>query len=314
MCDPHFHMWDLPARPNPNLGDTIHHLPVYRVTDYDRDMALLPAPLKLVSNVHVETVVGQMDGGAVVDTVGETQWVCDQLEPEAEKRPFGVVAYVHLARHSGEAERLIQQHMEASAGRLRGVRMILNHHPENAALTWPQVESGAFLRSALFGEGMALLEKHNLAFDLSCNPHQVADAVAALSDFPAVPVVVNHLGFFHDGEDEAHEELWRAGIQAMAGVPNLYMKLSMLWFGRDGYHLDAGKEAKMRGLVREVIDTFGCERCMFASNYPVDKVMAIDIPTLYSKFLEWSADLSAAERAELFHNTAVRAYNLQERE
>ena len=188
--------------------------------------------------------------------------------------------------------------------------MILNHHSENMDLTWPQVEHGEFLRSSIMGEGMALLEKHNLAFDLSCNPHQVADAVTLLKQFPALPVVVNHLGFFHDGEQDTHEELWREGIRAMAALPNIFMKLSMLWFGRDGYHLEAEKEVKIRSLVREVIDAFGCERCMFASNYPVDKVKAIDIPTLYGKFLDWSADLSRAECAELFHHTAVRAYNL----
>ena len=309
MCDPHFHMWDIPRRPNPNLGEAAaERLPTYLASDYARDLGELPAPLQRVSRVHVETIVGQMEGGFALDSVDETRWVCAQLEPTAAECPFAVVAYMHLARDPAESERLLQQHIEVSGGRLRGVRMLLNPHPDNADLTWPQVESGEFLRSGLWRQGLALLERHNLAFDLSCNPHQIADAVQVLGDFPALRVIVNHLGFLHDGEDETHERLWREGMGALAGLPNIYVKLSMLWFARDGYHQDAAKEAKVRELVGEVIDLFGCDRCMFASNYPVDKFMGIGIGALYGKFLQWSADRSDADRAALFHDTAMRAY------
>ena len=311
MCDPHFHMWDLPNRPNPNLGAAVEeNLPTYLASDYSADMALLPAQLRLVSRLHVETVVGQMEGGAVVDTVSETRWVCAQLQPTAAACPFGLVAYVHLARAPEQTAQVLQEHTEASAGRLRGVRMILNHHPDDPALTWAQVESGELLRTDNFREGLALLDSHDLTFDLSCHPHQVADAVAVLSTFPSLRVVINHIGFLH-GEDEAHEQLWRQGIRALAALPNVYIKLSMLWFAREGYHQDGSKEAKMRDIVLELIDLFGCDRCMFASNYPVDKVMGITIPELYLGFLRWTEDRSDRERAALFHDTAVKAYSLR---
>lgn len=306
LCDPHFHLWDVPNRPNPNLGTTS----TYLASDYAHDMAQLPSPLQLVSRIHVETVVGQMEGGAVVDSVDETRWVCAQLESTAAQWPFGIVAYVHLGRDTAAAERSIEQHIDISGGHLRGVRMILNHHPHHADLTWPQVEHGQFLRSDLFRAGITLLQKHNLSFDLSCHPHQVADAVALLRDFPSVRVVVNHLGFLHDGEDQTHEDLWRQGHRALADLPNVYMKLSMLFFGCSGYHQDVAKENKVRERVRETIEIFGSDRCMFASNYPVDKGQDIDITTLYGQFLAWSADLSDAERTNLFHDTAVRAYGV----
>lgn len=311
LCDPHFHLWDLNQRPNPNLGDAGNHpLPAYHAADYLQDMGTLPASLNLVHAVHVETMVGQMAGGAVLDTVDETRWVCEQMKPTVERLPFGIVAYVHLARDSAEAERRLDEHVETADGRLCGVRMILNHHPDNAALTWPQVEHGGFMRSPLFREGLALLEKYNLTFDLSCNPHQIEDAVAVFRDFPGVRVVINHLGFIHDGEDQAHEALWRRGMHALAELPNMHIKLSMLWFARSGYHQDAAKEADVRSFVREVIDIFGPERCMFASNYPVDKFNDISIRDLYRLFLNWTDDLSEDNRKALFHDTAMRAYNL----
>ena len=310
VCDPHFHMWDLPSLPNPNLGPAVEeNLPTYKAADYDADAATLPEQLQLVSRVHVETIVGQMEGQVAADTLAETEWVCSQLEPNQVELPSFLVAYVHLARDTAGAELTIDRHIEASNSRLRGVRMILNHHPDDPDLTWPQVEGGV-MNSAVFKEGLALLDSRELSFDLSCHPHQVGDAVRLLGDFPQLAVVANHLGFLHDGEDDAHEELWRQGMSGLATLSNLFVKLSMLWFARAGFHRDADKKAKVRDLVREVIDVFGCHRCMFASNYPVDKVEGISMAELYGYFLQWTEDLSQEERRALFYDTAVRAYNL----
>ena len=304
-------MWDLVNRPNPNLGGPVGDaVPVYLVGDYDADMGTLPEGLELSSRVHVETMVGQMPGGTPLDIVDETSWVCSQLAPVAEAHPFGVVAFVQMARDVSETERFLREHDEASAGRLCGVRMILNHHPDNPTLTWPQVESGDLMRAGAFRESLALLAERRLAFDLSCHPHQVHDAVAVLAQVPDLRVVINHLGFLHDGGDEQHEDLWRRSLQELASLPNSSMKLSMLWLASAGYHTDTDKTDRMGDYVAETIDTFGCDRCMFASNYPVDKAMGIDIATLYGQFLEWSADRTTAERTALFHDTARRAYDL----
>ena len=311
VCDPHFHLWDISERPNLNLGEgTNQDLPSYRAEDYARDMSTLPGGLDLSSVVHVETVVGQMEGGFPLDTVEETTWVCNQLAPGEANLPFGVVGYVHLARDTAESEQMLDQHQEAAGGRFRGVRMILNHHPENPNVTWPQVERGDFVHDRVFQEGIALLGERGLSFDLQCNPHQLEDSAVVFGKYPQTRVILNHLGLMLDGEDEAHEDTWRAGMRALSEVPHVYAKLSMLWFARKNFHQDAGEEAKIKDMVREVIDMFGVDRCMFASNYPVEKVMGISIETLYSKFSDWTADMSDAERLALFHDTAVHAYNL----
>ena len=309
LCDPHFHVWDLATRANGNLGAPADHpLPLYLAADYLADMGQLPEPLELSSSVHVETVVGQMEGGPVIDTVGETRFVVEQAE--ASGHPHGIVAYVHLARDAAEAARTLDAHADAAGGRLRGVRMILNHHPTNPELTWPQVERGDFLRDPLFAEGLGLLAERGLSFDLQCNPHQYLDAAATFGAAPEVPVIIDHLGSFHDGEEAAHEETWRAGMEALAVLPHVHIKLSMLFFCATGYHVDADKEAFIRGLVRETIERFGVERCMFASNYPVDRIAGVDIPTLYGRFLDWTQDLSEAQRQALFHDTAARVYRV----
>ena len=309
VCDPHFHLWDIAVRPNPNLGDPdAHPLPQYLADDYLSDMAQLPEPLELRSSVHVETVVGQAPGGFVIDTVGETRFVVDQMASSG--HPIGIVGFVHLARDTEETATVLAQHEQAAGDRFRGVRMILNHHDTNPDLTWPQVEHDRFLSDTVFQEGIALLGESGLSFDLQCNPHQLEEAARTFSDYPDTPVILDHLGSFHDGEDSAYEEMWREGMKALAAVQHTHVKLSMLFFGRNGYHEDPDKEAKIRDLVLETIETFGVNRCMFATNYPVDRIQGIDIPTLYGQFHEWTSHLPVADRTALFHDTAARVYRM----
>ncbi len=310
IIDPHFHLWDLGEGANPNLGpDVERDRPVYLAGDYLRDMGRLPAPLELAASVHVETVVGQMEGGFPLDEVAETRFVCDQVGPTG--HPFAIVAYAHLARDIRHTEQVLDRHLAEAGERLRGVRMILNHHPEDPALTWPQVERGDFLGDPVFRESLALLGERGLSFDLQCNPHQLPDAAAAFADCPDTPVVIGHLASYHGGGDPGYGRMWREGLKAMAALPHASMKLSMVFFCAPGYHRDPSQEAKARDLVRQAIDIFGAGRCMFASNYPVDGIQGIDIPTLYGRFLEWTADLPPADRTSLFHDTAARVYRLE---
>lgn len=308
VCDPHFHLWDVHTRPNPNLGeDVAEHLPIYHGNDYRSEMAGLPGTLRIASSVHVETVVGQMEGGHVLDPVAETRWVCDQMEPTETEHPFGVVGYVHLSHNIAETHRQLERHSEAASGRFKGVRMILNHHPTNPDLTWPQVEHGEFLQSEVFRESVSLLGTHGLSFDLQCNPHQLEEAARVFGDIPGTTIILDHLGLLHvDGD----EQQWREGMRALADVSHVSIKLSMLWFGSADFHEDATKEAVVKERVLETIERFGSDRCMFASNYPVEKIQGISLHRLYEMFDAWTAHLPEPDRAALFHDTAARVYRL----
>tara|TARA_Y100000588_G_scaffold320966_1_gene351857 strand:- start:5930 stop:6886 length:957 start_codon:yes stop_codon:yes gene_type:complete len=311
VCDPHFHLWNIHTRPNPSLGDAVEkHLPVYHGEDYRQEVATLPDTLQIASSVHVETVVGQMEGGHVLDTVSETRWVCEQMGPTESEHPFGIVGYVHLAHDSAHTDRLLERHIATADGRFRGVRMILNHHPTNPDLTWPQVEHGNFMRSDVFRESVAMLGEKSLSFDLQCNPHQLEEAARTFSDIPGTTVILDHLGHIHDGEDAAHEEIWRDGMQALSEVGHVNVKLSMLYFGCEGFHEDPRKEEIVKDRVHETIERFGADRCMFASNYPVERVQGISLHRLYEMFDEWTAHLTPEVPRSLFHDTAARVYRM----
>ena len=121
-----------------------------------------------------------------------------------------------------------------------------------------------------------MLEEFGLAFDLQTNPHQLEPTAAFLRGFPNVPVVVDHVGCLKlpgDPEgDAAAMATWEGGMRAMAAAhANVYVKLSMLDYTFPGWWADEGGRAKAKALVRQTIDIFGADRCMFASNFPVDR-------------------------------------------
>merc|ERR1711972_239665 len=152
-----------------------------------------------------------------------------------------------------------------------------------------------------------------LSFDLQANPHQLVDAATFLKDFPNVPVVLNHVASLKlEGDadlDSDTGKVWREGMKALAALPHVYCKLSMLAYTVPGWwKTDEGKE-KAKRVVRETIDMFGAERCMFASNFPAE-----DEPCrkeLYANFKSMVQDLSAEVQEGLFFRNAERFYKIE---
>lgn len=138
VCDPHFHVWDADRRPNANLGDIVKTIPEYTVKRLVEDAK----GMDLRSALHVETVVGQTEGGFKLDTVSETKEVMRQA-PDAGDRKIGVVAFVHLGQE--DAAEVIAAHKAAAGSAFVGIRMIMNYSAEDAGFTWPQVSRGDYL-------------------------------------------------------------------------------------------------------------------------------------------------------------------------
>lgn len=124
VCDPHFHVWDAERRPNANLGDIVKTIPVYTVARLVEESK----GLDLRSALHVETVVGQMEGGFKLDTVSETREVMRQAPDFGPHRKLGVVAFVHLGQE--DAAEVIAAHKAAAGSAFVGIRMIMNYSAE----------------------------------------------------------------------------------------------------------------------------------------------------------------------------------------
>jgi predicted TIM-barrel fold metal-dependent hydrolase len=151
--------------------------------------------------------------------------------------------------------------------------------------------------------GYALLERHGLSFDLQ-TPWWHLDAASDLArDFPATQIVINHTALPSDRSAEGLAG-WRKGLETAAACPNVALKISGL--GRPG--LPWTMEAN-GPVIRDAIAIFSADRCLFASNYPVDS-LAGSFRDIFSGFSAAVADRSDAERRKLFHDNAIRIYRL----
>lgn len=128
-------------------------------------------------------------------------------------------------------------------------------------------------------------------------------------------MIINHLGCLHLGqnedEDQQNIKAWREGMKALSMQPHVSVKLSMLSFLRSDWDKNEKSFQEVKSYVMETITMFGTERCMFASNFPVDYTNGgFTGPSLYSKFLELVKDFHQGERDNLFCETARKVYRL----
>jgi predicted TIM-barrel fold metal-dependent hydrolase len=156
-----------------------------------------------------------------------------------------------------------------------------------------------------------------------CFP-QLPELAAFAKAVPNLTIILNHMGGLnrvgpYANRDDEVLATWRSGIAAVAACPNIYLKLGGIGMPRFGFdwhtrNTPIGSEelaASMAPFMTYVIEQFGPERCMFESNFPPDKV-SFSHHVLFNAFKRFSKAYSAAERATLFHDTAVRAYRISE--
>ena len=158
---------------------------------------------------------------------------------------------------------------------------------------------------------------------------------ALASRYPDVPVIIDHMGKpriilgpdkLEDGTvnpnlspNEEELKVWREGMKAMAAVPHVYCKISMLGYIVPGWIRSAEREAIVKGLVLEVVEMFGPDRCMVASNWWANAAasdsdfLSDEAPssvTLLEKLSSWFSDHSEEDRTKIFSGTAKKAYKL----
>ena len=151
--------------------------------------------------------------------------------------------------------------------------------------------------------GFALLEELGLSFDLQ-TPWWHLDAACDLArDFPRTPIILNHTGLPVDRSVEGLAG-WRAAMDGLARQANVFVKISGLGERNRPWTVEANGP-----IIRDAIAIFGVERCMFASNYPVDKLCGA-FEAIYAGFRAAVAHLLPAEQCGLFHDNAVRIYRL----
>jgi predicted TIM-barrel fold metal-dependent hydrolase len=188
----------------------------------------------------------------------------------------------------------------ARSPRMRGIRMSLcwDERPQ-----WRFIDGPDVMLTPEFRSGLAELTRRDMVFDVLVVPGQLSQLAGLARANPDQRIVIDHLGtpWFETAGDEA---TWRAGMRDCARCPNVVVKLSGLW------PLDRQwRPERIAGPVRLVVDLFGPERCLWASNYPVEKLMCPVVDQIRN--LEAVLDgLPEADRDTIFRRTAARVYRI----
>lgn len=294
IADAHHHLWDvenniypwLQETPLPKLvcGDITPIRKNYLVDDFRNDIWVLPVK----KSVHI-----QCDWNPN-DPVSETKWL--QGRSDNTGFPTAMVAFAEL--QNDKVEQILAGHSEFS--NIRGIRQILNWH-EDPVLTFGAPKG--VMKTKAWRNGFSLLKKYNLSFDLQIYPHQMNEAVEIAALFPDTQIIVNHCGMPVDRSD-AGIKYWRKEMKSLAQCDNIAVKISGLGMTDHNWTTDT-----IRPFVLDVIDIFGIERCMFASNFPVDKLYG-SYSDLWLAFLDIVKDFTLTGQQALFHDNANRIYRL----
>jgi predicted TIM-barrel fold metal-dependent hydrolase len=204
------------------------------------------------------------------------------------------VAYADL--RAPDLDELLTRHREF--GIVTGIRQEAWFDPTSKRA---DILSEDLLSDRNWRAGYRRLAHYGLSFDLLVWPWQLPAAMRLAAENPGVTVVVEHLGLPDLAPPEGLE-VWQRGIRAVAGVPHAVLKISALSQINRAWTPDL-----VAPLIREAIEVMGAERCMFASNYPVES-LASDYERVWATYQAVVADFSAADRLSLFAGTAKRAY------
>lgn len=276
----------------------------------------------VVATVYVDSHSNYRTGGPEhMRVVGETEFA-HQLAEEANRRGgkaaglcAAIVPHANLMLGKKVGE-VLDAHVAASP-RMRGIRHMAAFDPELPPI-YGAKSPGIFV-DPLFREGFAQLAPRNLSFDAWLFHSQLAELVDLARAFPGTTIILDHLGGpigvgRYAGRPEGFDA-WRRSLGEAAACPNVVLKigsLNMSYTGMDATEAPRPMTSeemavRWRDHVRTAIDLFGPDRCMFESNFPVDMVSTSYV-VLWNGFKRLTADLSVAERANLFSGVARRTY------
>ncbi len=285
VIDPHIHLWNLwtriyPHFERPSKGPLGSNAAIARSYHLEEFLDEGGPDVDVVGAVHVEAFP--------TDPVKETE----TLQEVADRSPIPIVIVSNGDLTSPDFEPLLDRHAEFPI--FRGIRQVLNRSGFN---------DRDFIADPAFLDGLKTLGRRGLSFDLQLSPHQMNTAAALARQAPDTQIILNHAGMWGK-RDLAGWQEWKAGMRALAALPNMAVKISGLGMLDRNWTTES-----IRPLVLETLEAFGVERSMFASNFPVDKLTS-DYPTVWKSFSTITEGMSEAERHQLFSENARRFYRI----
>ena len=312
IVDPHHHLW---------LRGGHRYL-------LDELLADLGNGHNVVATVFLEChSMYRADGPAEMRPVGETEFVAGIAAMSASgnygktRVAAGIVGHADLTL-GDRVEPVLLAHIRAGGGRFRGVRHSAGHDPDPViGNSGTGIEPHLYQR-ADFRAGLKRLSALGLSFDAWLYHPQLADVVDLARAFPATPIVMGHVGGFlgygaYAGRRDEEFAKWKGSMTELSRCPNVVVKLGGMVNRGAAYDFHRAATAPSsetmaelwRPFVETCIELFGADRCMFESNFPVDK-MAVGYAALWNAFKRIASGASRDEKRALFAGTAARTYRI----
>ena len=310
ICDPHHHLWDHPNH-RYLLDELLEDLGSHNV----------------VSTVFMECMsMYRAAGPEALRPVGETEFVNGIAAMSASGGYGGsrvcaaIVGYADLTLGAAVGD-VLDAHMAASE-RFRGIRHASGWDASDAVRNSHTNPKRRLLADRAFREGLRELGERGLTFDAWLYHPQLPELTALARAFPEQPIVVDHfagplgIGPYADKRSEIFAA-WKPNMAALAECPNVVAKLGGLAMPINGFGFHKREKppgsdelaAATRDYYLHAIDCFGPDRCMFESNFPVDR-QSCSYGVLWNSFKKIAAGFSPSEKAALFHDTATRVYRV----
>ncbi len=311
ICDPHHHLWDHPGRR-------------YLIDELVADTG---SGHNVTSTVFVECMsMYRADGPQPMRPVGETEFVNGVAAMSRSGRygptrvAAGIVSFADLTLGEGVGP-VLDAHMAASP-RFRGIRHAAGWDKSDQVRNSHTNPPPGLLGDARFRRGFAELARRSLTFDAWLYHPQLSEVTSLARAFPDTTIILDHfggplgIGPYENRRAEIFAS-WKGAIRELAQCGNVVVKLGGLVMPINGFGFHRGERPATspelvdatRDWYRHAIETFGPTRCMFESNFPVDKA-SCSYHVLWNSFKRIAAGFGAGDKAALFHDTAARVYRV----
>ncbi|CAF0935690.1 unnamed protein product [Rotaria sordida] len=306
VVDSHHHLWSLsPSNPTKytwlkpvSEGGASGHFAGniellkqnYLLNDYLRDTT--NPSCRLIKSVHVQAEAD--------DPIEEVKFLEQVSNGNSGGFPHGIVAHANLA--SPELPKLLETYTR-NYPRVKGVRQLLNWSTKDSRLS--MTDRGDYLTDKTWLEGFQLLTSYSLSFDFHVYPTQMIDASKVARQYPNAILILDHCGL--PGDDRNDFNSWKEGMKHMAEQSNVICKLSgLVMFNH------AWSKELFAPYILECLRLFTPKRCMFGSNFPVDRLHITyeELVNVYRDIAENDAGLSKDELELIFKHNAIKTYRL----
>lgn len=268
----------------------------------------------------------RVDGPEHLKPIGETEFVARIARASREGGGGavigGIVGHADLRLPRPQLTEVLDAHERAAGGLFRGIRHSLAHDPDPHALSIPGRAPAGLAQDPDFRAGLAMLGERGLSYDCWLYHHQIAEYTELARGAPGTAFVFDHFGTplgvgAYAGQREAIFARWQREVEVLARCPNVVAKLGGLAMPDNGFGWNLrDRPASSDELVEaqgrwyhHAIACFGPDRCMFESNFPVDR-RSLPYGVYWNAMKKIAAGYPEADRQAMFEGTARRVYRL----